>query len=181
MEKLIGNADPGLLEIPLVREYLSQFKDYEVTTGEVGETVISCASEVIRIFFLRISDGKLWSIYRHHPNGVKYEQIDAIVLDEVQKTGYNRIIKYCGHLEDDDYSHIMCSCFSYLDDAFVRSWQDIRVVPVHDLEKIQYSSTMNLPELIGMTDLMSSQIVKKENRKDVQLLALRLEKYGIGV
>lgn len=173
----MGNVDPGLLEIPLVREYLSQFKDYVVTIDEIGEVIILCEGEVIKIVFLEFSGGKVWSIYRHHPDGVRYEQIDAMIFDEVQKTGYNRIIKYCGHLEDDGYSHIMCSCFSYLDDAFVRSWQNIRVVPVHDLEKIQYSKVMPMPELIGMADLKSSQIVKKENRKDVQLLTLRLEKY----
>lgn len=179
MEEKIKELDATLLEIKLIRDYLSQFKNYEITLGELGELIILCEGEMIRIFFLEnVSGARWWSIYRHHADGTCYEQIDVLLYDEIQDNGYNRIIRYCGHIEDDIYSHIMSSCFSYLDDTFVRSWQDIRVVPRSDLVNIQYSKSMNLSELIGMADLKSSKIIKKEERENVQILALKLEKYN---
>ena len=79
-------------------------------------------------------------------------------------------------MEDDNYSYITCSCFSYLDNEFIRSWKKTRVVPIQDLYGIQYSKDMNLTELICMTDNKSSNIIKKEEQKDMKTLVLKQEK-----
>lgn len=172
MEEKIKKLDSSLLEIKSIREYLGQFKNYEVIEEDIqndnGEINILCEGELIRILFINISKGKWWSIYKYHPDGVKYEQIDVITFDVVKENGYNKIIKYSGHIEDDNYSYITCSCFSYLNDEFVSSWKNTRVVPVQDLMAIQYSKSMNLTELIYMTDKRSSNIVKKDDQKNIR-------------
>lgn len=70
----------------------------------------------------------------------------------------------------------MVSSYSYLNDEFVRSRKKVRVVPVEDLEKIQYCEDMNLTELIFMTDKKSSNIIQKEYEEN-NPLELKLKKY----
>lgn len=180
MIQLIKKIDSSLLENQPIMEYLRQFKKYKIVNEDIeadnGEINIFSENELIRIIYIKISDGKWWSIYRYHPDGTKYEQIDSILLDEVKENGYNRIIKFSGHVEDDNYSYITCSCFSYLDNEFIRSWKKTRVVPIQDLYEIQYSKNMNLTELICMTDYKSNNIIRKEEQKDIKTLVLKLEK-----
>ena len=50
------------------------------------------------------------------------------------------------------------------------------MVPIKDLYEIQYSKNMNLTELICMTDVISNNIIRKEDQKDTKTLILKLEK-----
>jgi len=180
MIQLIKKIDSSLLENQSIMEYLRQFKKYKIVNEDIeadtGEINIFFENELIKIIYIKISGGKWWSIYRYHSDGTKYEQIDSILFDEVKENGYNRIIKFSGHVEDDNYSYITCSCFSYLDNEFIRSWKKTRVVPIQDLYGIQYSKDMNLTELICMTDNKSNNIIKKEEQKDMKTLVLKQEK-----
>lgn len=68
------------------------------------------------------------------------------------------------------------NCNSYLNGEITKSWKKTRVVPVQDIQQIQYSNEMNLTELIIMADNKSNNIVKKEEQKDIETLVLKLQK-----
>lgn len=180
IKQIIKKIDSSLLENQSIMEYLRQFKEYKIINTDIDEDTseinIISSNELIKIIYIKISSGKWWSIYRYNSDGMKYEQIDSIFFDEVKKNGYNRIIKFSGHMEDDFNSYITCSCFSFLDNEFISSWKKTRVVPIKDLYEIQYSKDMNLTELIFMTDNKSNNIIKKEEQKDIKTLVLKLEK-----
>lgn len=180
MVELMQKLNFPLLEVQPVTEYFRQFEKYEIIREEVekdnGEIDILVKDELIRIVYLMINGGKFWSVYRYHSNGIKYEQIDIIAWDKIKEGGYNKVIKYSGHIEDANYSYITCSGFSYLNGEITKSWKKTRVVPVQDIQQIQYSNEMNLTELIIMTDNKSNNIVKKEEQKDIETLVLKLQK-----
>lgn len=180
MQEKIKNVMPFLFEEGSVRQYLNQFGNYKIISEDVeddnSEITILCDDELIKILFINISYAKWYSIYRYNKVGVKYEQIDFIMYDEVRDIGYNKIIKYSGHIEDDKYSYIMCSSFSYLNNDVVKSWRKTRVVPVEDLQFIQYSKDQNLTELIIMADGKSKNIIGKDDQKDLKTLVLKLDK-----
>ena len=180
MIQVIKKLDSSLLDFPPVIEYLRQFEKCEIVNEDIKEdnceVNISSENELIRIIYLKMSTGKWWSIYRYHSDGIKYEQIDAILFDEIKENKYNKIIKFSGHIEDDTYSYITCSSFSFLNNEVIYSWKETRVVPVQDLYKIQYSKDMNLTELVLMTDNKSQNIIKQENQQGIKTLVLKLEK-----
>lgn len=157
-----------------------KFKKWQIVNEDIemdnGKIDILSENELMEIIYIKISKGKWWSIYRYHSDGTKYEQIDLLLFDEIKENGYNRVIKFSGHMEDDNYSYITCSGFSYLDNEFIRSWKQTRVVPIQDLCEIQYSKDMNLTELICMADDKSHNIIKKETQKDIKTLVLKPEK-----
>ena len=180
MIQVIKKLDTSLLDFLPVIEYLRQFKKWKIVNEDIkkgnGEVNILSEHELIRIIYLKMSAGKWWSIYRYHSNGIKYEQIDAILFDEIKENKYNKIIKFSGHIEDDTYSYVTCSSFSFVNNEVIHSWKETRVVPVQDLCKIQYSKDMNLTELVLMTDNKSQNIIKQENQQDIKTLVLKLEK-----
>ena len=180
MIQVIKKLDTSLLDFPPVIEYLRQFEKWEIVNEDIkadnGEVNISSENELIRIIYLKMSTGKWWSIYRYHSDGIKYEQIDAILFDEIKENKYNKIIKFSGHIEDDTYSYITCSSFSFLNNEVIYSWKETRVVLVQDVYKIQYSKDMNLTELVLMTDNKSQNIIKQENQQGIKTLVLKLEK-----
>ena len=180
MVQAIKKLDSSLLDFPPVIEYLRQFEKCEIVNEDIkednGEVNISSESELIRIIYLKMSTGKWWSIYRYHSNGIKYEQIDAILFNELKENRYNKVIKFSGHVEDNAYSYITCSNFSFLNNEVIHSWKETRVVPVQDLYEIQYSKDMNLTELVLMADNKSQNIIKQENQQDIKALVLKLEK-----
>lgn len=177
MRQLIKKLDSSLLEIYPIVEYLSQFEEYTVENENIekdsGEIIISSENELLNIIFMKIADRKLWNIYRYHQDGIKYQQIDVIIYDKIQKKEYNRVIKFSEHIEDDDYSYITCSCFSLLNDEIIKSWRKHRVVSIQDLPKIQYSKNMSLTELLCMSDDKNIHFIKKEEQKDVKRLILK--------
>lgn len=179
MKKLIERLNPQVLKVDSVAKHLEQFKEYEVVNEDIqrdnGEIIVRIGEELMRLVFLDMSHAKWWSIYREHPDGIRYEQIDVLIYNETRDHKYNRVIKYSSHIEDEISSYISCSSFLCLDDEVVSSWQEKRVVPIEDLSKIQYSKHMNLTELIRMTDDKSSHIIKKESLKDGKTLILSLE------
>lgn len=181
MIQVIKKLDSSLLEIQPIMKYLGQFKKWKIINEDIGidngEVDILSENELIKIIYIKISEGKWWSIYRYHLDDTKYEQIDLILYDEIKENGSNRIIKFSGHIENDNYSYITCSSFSYLDDEFIRSWKKSRVVPIQDLCEIQYSKDMNLTELIYIADKKSNNIIKKEDQKDIKTLVLKQEKF----
>ena len=181
MVHLINKLDSSLLDIKLVMNYLNQFQEYQIVVEDIkignGEIDILSGSELIKILFIKTTDGKWWSIYRYNSKGIKYEQIDVVIDDESSERGYNVVIKYSVHIEDNSYSYITCSCFSYLNRVFVRSWKQTRMVPIEELSKIQYSKDMNLTELVLMTDHKSNSIIKKDKQEDIKPLVLKLEKF----
>lgn len=180
MIQVIKKLDTSLLDFPPVIEYLRQFEKWEIVNEDIkednGGVNILSENELIRIIYLKMSTGKWWSIYRYHSDGIKYEQIDAILFDEIKENKYNKIIKFSGHIEDDTYSYVTCSSFSFFNNEVIHSWKETRVVPVQDLCKIQYSKDMNLTELVLMTDNKSQNIIKQENQQDIKTLVLKLEK-----
>lgn len=168
-----------MLEVKPIMDYLNQFQNFLVIQEEIapgnGEISFLVEGELMKILFLDMKDAKWWSIYRYHLDGIKYEQIDVMLYDEIKENNYNHIIKYSYHIEEGAYSFITCSCFSYLYDKMIRSWKHSRVVPMEDLKEIQYCEGMNLTELILMTDEKSHHILKKEDCVNVPL-SLKLEK-----
>lgn len=178
MIQIIQKIDPTLLDIQPISEYLSQFKQLEILSEDIEEDnakiKILADNELIELVYLEINGGKWWSIYRYHSDGTKYEQIDSLLFDEIQLDGYNRVIKYSGHIEDNQYSYITCSAFSYLDKEILRGRKKSRTIPLEDLRKVQYSKDMNLTELILWTDDKSNNIIKKEEQKDLKRLELKL-------
>ena len=180
MEEKIKNIMLPLLEEQSISQYWKQFQNYEIINKDIeddnSEITILCDDELIKILFINISYAKWYSIYRYNKDRVKYEQIDFIMYDEVSGKGYNKIIKYSGHVEDDKYSYIMCSSFGYLNNDIVKSWRKTRVVPIGDLQLIQYSKDQNLTELIIMTDGKSKNIIRKDEQKNLKTLVLKLDK-----
>lgn len=180
MIQVIKKLDSSLLDFPPVIEYLKQFKNGNIVSEDIGvdsgEIDITSENELIRMIYLKMSTGEWWSIYRYHLNGMKYEQIDAILFNELQENRYNKVIKFSGHVEDDTYSYITCSNFSFLNNEIIHGWKETRVVPVQDLYDIQYSKDMNLTELVLMADNKSKTVIKKESQHSIKKLVLKLEK-----
>lgn len=180
MIKFIEKMNPSLLKVGIVMKYLEQFQDCVLLSEEIennnGEIHFSSGNEIIKIIYVKVNDGTWWSIYRYNEQGIKYEQVDIIVYDRIQENGLNIVIRFSGHIEDDSYSYLTCSSFSFLDNKFLRSWKKIRVVPVEEIKEIQYSNDMNLTELIFMADKVSNNIIKRDNQKDVKPLVLKLDK-----
>ncbi|HAB66716.1 MAG TPA: hypothetical protein DCE23_05060 [Firmicutes bacterium] len=180
MIEFIEKMNPSLLKVGIVMEYLRQFQDCLLISEERennnGEIHLSSENEIVKIIYVKVNDGNWWSIYRYNEQGIKYEQVDVIVYDTIQENGLNIVIRYSGHIEDESYSYLTCSSFSFLDNKFLRSWKKIRVVPVQELREIQYSNDMNLTELIFMADKRSNNVIKRDNQKDVKPLSLKLDK-----
>lgn len=166
MIQFIEKLNSSLLKVGIVMEYLSQFQNCILINEDIqhnnGEIHLLSGNELIKIIYIKISDGNWWSIYRYNEKGIKYEQVDVIIYNSIQENGHNIVIKFSGHIEDEDYSHLTCSSFSFLDSNFLRSWKSIKVVPLQELSKIQYSNDMNLTELIFMADKVSNNIIREE-------------------
>lgn len=179
MEDFIKKFDASLLEVKLVLEYLKQFKNYTIETEIIeqdnGEINIISFNESVQIVFIKITNAKWWSIYRFYKDGTKYEQVDVIQYDETKDDGYNIIIKFSGHLEDDVYSYITCSSFYLLNNEVLKGWKKYRVVPKECLDQIQYCKSMNLTELILMTNRVSERIIKADEQNNIKTLSLKLD------
>lgn len=184
MTEEIKKLDEELIKVSEIVSYLEQFSNYEVIKEDLqsdnGEIRLICGKELIILIYLKITNGKWWSIYRYHENGIKYEQIDCIMYDQVKDRKYDQVIKYAGHIEDDSYSYIICSSFVYLNQKLKTSlsFKKTRVVPIYDLDKIQYTKNMNLTELIIMAD-KNSNVVRKKKEENPKNLVLKLEKCDI--
>ena len=170
MIQFIEKLNSSLLKVEIVMEYLSQFQNCILVNEDIqynnGEIHLLSGNEIIKITYVKIIDGNWWSIYRYNEKGIKYEQVDVIIYNNIQKNGHNIVIKFSGHIEDEDYSYLTCSRFSFLDSNFLRSWKNTRVVTLQELPKIQYSNDMNLTELIFMADKVSNNIIKEEKGKE---------------
>lgn len=181
MIQFIEKLNSSLLKVEIVMEYLSQFQNCILVNEDIqynnGEIHLLSGNEIIKITYVKIIDGNWWSIYRYNEKGIKYEQVDVIIYNNIQKNGHNIVIKFSGHIEDEDYSYLTCSRFSFLDSNFLRSWKNTRVVTLQELPKIQYSNDMNLTELIFMADKVSNNIIKEEKHKNIKPLILRLSKF----
>lgn len=179
MEQIIRKLNCPLLENEIIIDYLKQFKNYKLISENItqddAKICILCNDEIIKIILVNIVNGKFLSIYRYNSNKTKYEQIDVVFYNELDN-GYDKVIKYSAHIEDSDFSYIVCSGFSYLNDEIVKGWKSSRIVPISDLELIQYCDDMNLTELILMTDMKSQNIVKKDMQDNVKKLEFKIEK-----
>lgn len=183
MEEIIKKLDntSSLLNIKPIIEYLSAFENYEVLETnideEMGNISLLCNGEIIAIYFINVKYARWWSIYKYHEDDTIYEQIDAILFNEKQEASYNRMIKFAGHIEDDNYSYLTVSCYSYLDDKFIRSWKHIRKIKIEDLNLVQYSKHMNLTELISLVDhdMKNIEVLERHDSRNTKL-KLKLEK-----
>lgn len=176
MYKLLEKLNFPVHDFDVIKEYLEQFKNYEILEENVnnytGAIKLLCNDEIFKILFLEISDGKWWSIYRYHNDNSKFEQIDILSFDEIRDNKYNQVIKYSAHFEDENYSYLTCSGHSYLNGEFCNSWKQSRTIPVSELPKVQYSKSMNLTELIIMTDRKCNNIIKEEYVENDKVLKL---------
>lgn len=88
---------------------------------------------------------------------------------------YNRIIKYSAHFEDEEFTRMVTSNFSYQDNNFLNGWRELRKFEVQDLDKVMYCKDMNLTELTMMADKKISEFYEAISLRGDEVKELKLE------
>lgn len=133
--------------------------NYQLISNEIDnyfQTIIaSNGEEFIKILMFKDKEKEWVSIYRYYEEGYTFEKVEFMHFNdehmESMKEDYNNVIKYSAHLDDETYSRVICSAFSYKDNELLGGWREKRKIAIEDLPKIYYKG-MNLTELIGIAD-----------------------------
>ncbi|MCH5166819.1 MAG: hypothetical protein J1F35_02905 [Erysipelotrichales bacterium] len=108
-------------------------------------------NEFIKILILKDKEKEWVGVYRSNSQKVCYEQIDFLIYTEENRKynglEYNNVIRYSAHFDDEKYSKLVTSAFTYLDNEYLTGWRQKRKIAIEDLSKI-ITDEMNLSELI---------------------------------
>lgn len=122
---------------------------------------------------------KEWVSFYKDRNNVRYEQIEFMAFNEAYAKfsdcrDYNRVIVYAAHFENEEFTHMVCSGYRYLDNKFLDGWRELRKFGAADIDKVIYSSHMNLTELTGIADekITEFEEIKSLKGKEVKELIL---------
>ncbi len=139
-----------------------------------------CEDHELKILSMK-DDEKEWiTVYKMRDDGEHFEQVEFMLFNEhyMKKYGekdYNRIIKYSAHFEDDEFTRLVTSAFSYKDNNFLGGWRELRKFEVQDLDKVMYCKDMNLSELTMMADQKISEFYEVISLRGKEVKELKLE------
>ena len=173
MNEYINKIDTSLLQINVIKEYLKNISQYELISFNYnldnGNVKFLLPFNILEINYCDLSYVKLWTISKYHLNGVKYEQVDVLIYNELKES--NLVIKYNCHEEDYKYSYLTSCGYTCLNGNLLKSWQENRMILASELNEILYNDKMNLNELVMLCD-MKNKALKKESLKDLPVLKL---------
>lgn len=113
-------------------------KDETNAGGRVIEYQV--ADEFYEIIILKDNEKEWISFYRFDSNKINYEEVVFLIYtDENRKEDgieYNMIIRYSAHFDDNKYSKLITSAYTYLDDKYISGWRQKRKIDIEDLPKI---------------------------------------------
>ena len=115
------------------RELIYQFNDY-----------------FIKILIFKDNEKEWICFYKYKEERWNFEQIDFMLYTdsyhEDDSLEYNNVIKYSAHIDDDKFSKLVTSAFTYKDNEYLCGWRQKRKIDIEDLQKIIIWG-MNLTEL----------------------------------
>lgn len=124
---------------------------------------------------------KEWiSIYKFHDQDERFEQIEFMIFNEnycksYHQQDYNCVVYYAAHFEDEQYTRMVCSGYTYKDSKLIKGWRELRKFDVNDLDKVMYSKSMNLKELTIMADDKITEFCEVISLKKEEVKELKLE------
>ncbi len=173
MNEYINKIDTSLLQINAIKEYLENFDNYKLISFNYnldnGNVKFLLPYNILEINYRDLSYAKLWTISKYYLNGVKFEQVDVLIYNELKES--NLVIRYNNHIEDNEYSYLTSCGYTCLDGNLLKSWQENRMILASELNEILYNNKMNLNELVMLCD-MKNKAIKKESLKDLPVLKL---------
>ena len=173
MNEYINKIDTSLLQIKIIKEYLEKINKFQLISftynEDEGNIKFLLPYNILEFNYRDLSYTKVWTISKYYLNGIKYEQIDALIYNKIKDS--NLVIKYNSHLEDNNYSYLTSCGYTFLDEDMLNSWQEKRTILINELDEILYNKEMNLNELIMLCDL-KNKAIKKESLKDLSILKL---------
>lgn len=108
--------------------------------------------EYIKILIYKDKEKEWASFYKYREERWNYEQIEFLLDTEGYRLEdgieYNNVIKYSAHLDDENYSKIVNSTFTYKDNEYLCGWREKRKIDINDLPKVVLGMGMNLTELV---------------------------------
>lgn len=151
--------------------YLESLGYKHISTEESHGDIIEKYEGVdhnLKIITMKDTEKEWISIYKSRTDEGNFEMIDFMILyEEYQKRSncwdYNRIIKYAAHFEDEEFTSMVCSGYTYQDDNLLSGWRKLRKFAVDDLYKVIYSKNMPLSELVMCADMKINKFEEEKN------------------
>ena len=144
------------------------------------EYIAQCADHKLKILSTKDKEKEWITFYKIREDGEHFEQVEFMLFNEYyMKTfgekDYNRVIKYCAHFEDEEFTRMVTSGYSYQNNDFLGGWRELRKFEVQDLDKVMYSKSMNLSELTMMADDKISEFYEVISLRGEEVKELKLE------
>lgn len=175
-----------LLEFEPFTDYIAflETQGYEfVSESEINgwvEYIAKCEDHELKILSMKDKEKEWITVYKTRNENERFEQVEFMLFNEnyMKSYGpkkYNRIIKYSAHFEDEEFTRMVTSNFSYQDNNFLNGWRELRKFEVQDLDKVMYCKDMNLTELTMMADKKISEFYEAISLRGDEVKELKLE------
>ena len=104
------------------------------------ELIYKINEEYMNIIILKDCEKEWISFYRYDRNDICYEEIVFLIFTSEKRKEdgieYNNVIRYSAHFEDELYSKLITSAYTYLDNKYINGWRQKRKISIEDLKKI---------------------------------------------
>ncbi len=144
------------------------------------EYIAQCEDHELKILSLKDPDKEWVTVYKTRDGIERFEQVEFMHFTEdyMKKYGekdHNRIIKYCAHFEDEEFTRMVTSGYFYKDNNFLKGWRELRKFEVQYLDEVMYCKDMNLSELTMMADEKISEFYEVISLRGEEVKELKLE------
>lgn len=161
MLETISNKDYKILEfIPFVEHVksLEMFENKLLKDEEKNgwhNLIYQFKDYFIKIIILKDKEKEWICFYKYKEERWNFEQIDFMLYTdsyhEDDSLEYNNVIKYSAHIDDDKFSRLVTSGYTYKDNEYLCGWREKRKIDIEDLSKI-ITWGMNLTELTSRAE-----------------------------
>ena len=161
MLETISSKNYKVLEFILFVEYVQSLelvakqllKDEE--KNGLRELIYKFEDYFMKILILKDKEKEWVCFYKYKEERFNFEQIDFMLYtDSYHEDGilkYNNVIYYSAHFDDDKFSRLVTSGYTYKDNEYLCGWREKRKIDIEDLSKI-ITWGMNLTELTSRAE-----------------------------
>ncbi|MDE6292877.1 MAG: hypothetical protein K2L98_04265 [Bacilli bacterium] len=186
MTDLLRKNKYELLDFEPFTDYIAflETQGYEFVSESASngwvEYIAQCEDHELKILSIKDQEKEWITVYKTRNELERFEQVEFMLFNEnymknYGKKKYNRIIKYSAHFEDEEFTRMVTSNFSYKDNIFLNGWRELRKFEVQDLDKVMYCKDMNLTELTMMADKKISEFYEVISLRGDEVKELKLE------
>lgn len=155
--------------------FISKEEEYEWI-----EYIAKLMDHKLKILSMKDKEKEWISFYKIRNEDEYFEQVEFMLFNENYMKFYgkkecNHIIKYSAHFEDEEFTRMVCSNYLYKDNTLLKGWRELRKFAVEDLDKVMYSKSMNLTELVFWADKKIFEFYEVKTLKGDEVKELKLE------